>query len=111
MPGKYLTELATIMCPHGGQAVLKTSNSNVSAVKGNVLLESDEHQVAGCTFTLPLPKPSPCISIKWKAGTTKATIDGTAILIDSSVGECYSAENAMQGSAIIANKQPKAEGK
>ncbi len=111
MAGKYLTELSTIMCPHGGQAILRTGNSNVSAVKGNVLLESDEHKVAGCAFTIPPSKPSPCITIKWKAGTQEGTIDGTAILTASSVGECYSGENAMQGTAIIANTQLKSKGK
>ncbi len=110
MPGKYLTIQSTIQCPHGGMALLSTSNQKVSALGGNVLLESDVHQIAGCGFTLPGPKPSPCVTIEWQAGTQKATIDGQKILVESSVGLCKSPEGAPQGTAIISQTQPKVEG-
>lgn len=110
MAGNYLTKNATIMCPHGGTVSLSTKNSDVSAVNGNILLESDKHSVSGCLFTLPGGKPSPCIEVEWKAGTTKATINGTKILTKTSVGLCKSGEGAPQGTAIIASTQPKAEG-
>ncbi|MCK5218503.1 hypothetical protein KAR10_03200 [bacterium] len=110
MPGKYLNLQSTIQCPHGGKVILQTKNQKVSAQGTKVLLESDVPTVAGCSFTLPGPKPSPCVKVEWQAGTTKATVRGEKILMQSSIGLCKSAEGALQGTAIIGNTQPKAEG-
>jgi hypothetical protein len=110
MPGEFLTVQSQIQCPHGGQAVLTTANSKVSAVSAFILLESDVHQVAGCSFTLPGPKPSPCVTIEWQAGAAKSTINGTKGLLKSSIGQCKSAEGAVQGTAIIVNTQMKVKG-
>jgi hypothetical protein len=107
MPGDLLTTASSIQCPHGGQATLTTANSRTSAT-ANVLLETDVHIVAGCTFTLPGPKPSPCVKIEWQAGATRAGVNGTPVLVKSSVGLCYSPENAPQGTAVIVNTQMKA---
>lgn len=107
MPGNFLTTASTIMCPHGGQAILTTANSKVNAVSAQVLLESDVHSVAGCPFTLPGPKPSPCIRIEWNSGAIKAQVNGTNTLVQSSIGICYSPEGAPQGAAIIVNTQMK----
>lgn len=110
MPGNMLTTASTVMCPHGGQATLTTSNQRVKAEGSPVLLESDIHTVAGCVFTLPGPKPSPCIKIEWSAGASKNMVNGTKVLVKSSVGKCYSPENAPQGVATIVNTQMKASG-
>lgn len=110
MAGKYLTVQSMIQCPHGGKVNLNTKNTKVDADGTKVLLESDVHTVTGCPFTLPGPKPSPCVKVEWKAGTTKATVDGEKILMTSSVGLCKSGEGSPQGTAIISNTQQKAEG-
>jgi hypothetical protein len=107
MPGNILTTASSIMCPHGGQATLTTANSKTAA-GAMALLETDVHSVTGCPFTLPGPKPSPCIRIEWSAGATNATVNGTPVLVQSSVGLCYSPESAPQGTAIIVNTQMKA---
>ncbi len=107
MPGRILTTASTIMCPHGGQATLTTSNTSVLADSAPVLLESDIHTVAGCPFTLPGPKPSPCVRIEWSAGASSVTVDGTPVLIESSMGRCISPEGAPQGLAVIVNTQVK----
>jgi hypothetical protein len=107
MPGYLLTTASTIQCPHGGQATLFTSNARVMADGAPVLLVSDVHPVTGCAFTLPGPKPSPCIRIEWASPAGKSDIGGTAPLVKSSVGKCLSAEGAPQGVAIIANTQTK----
>jgi hypothetical protein len=107
MPGHFLTTASTIMCPHGGSAILQTSNTVVKAEGAPVLLETDIHPVAGCPFTLPGPKPSPCVRIEWSAGTTKVKVGGTPALVRSSVGRCISPEGAPQGVAVIVNTQMK----
>ena len=95
-----LRTLSSIQCPHGGLAILTTANSKARADYGLALLETDVHAVTGCVFTLPNGKPSPCVKIEWKAGAASVKVNGVALLTDSSVGLCYSPENAPQGTAI-----------
>jgi hypothetical protein len=110
MPGNYLTTASTIICPHGGQAQLLTANTRVTAIGAQVLLESDVHPVVGCPFTVG-PKYSPCVRIEWAAAAaTKSTVNGTAPLVQSSIGKCLNVEGAPQGVAIIVNTQPKGFG-
>ncbi|HTM23108.1 MAG TPA: hypothetical protein VL172_21455 [Kofleriaceae bacterium] len=106
MGARLLTTGSTIQCAHGATAILITGNGRVSAGQ-HVLLESDVHKVAGCTFMRGNQK-SPCITIEWSAGATRATVGGTAPLTTSSQGSCKSAEGAMQGMALIADTQPRA---
>jgi hypothetical protein len=104
MPGNNLTTASQIMCPHAGQAILFTSNTRVLAGGAPVLLETDVHPVVGCPFTIG-PKYSPCIRIEWTAGASKATVNGTPVLVQSSIGKCISPEGAPQGVAVVANTQ------
>ena len=73
MPGNVLTISSTVLCLHGGSAILTTANSKVMADNALALLESDVHTVAGCPFQIPVgagTKPSPCIRIRvvWRGG-------------------------------------------
>jgi hypothetical protein len=102
-----LTTASTIMCPHGGQAILLTANARVMAGGAQVLLQSDTHMVVGCPFTIGT-KYSPCVKIQWSAGATRASIGGQPPLTQTSVGICRSGEGAPQGVAIIASTQPRA---
>jgi hypothetical protein len=105
--GDVLTTASTVMCMHGGQATLTTSNSKVLAQGAPVLLETDVHPVVGCPFTVG-PKYSPCVRIEWSSGSQQMSVGGTAVLTRSSVGKCYGAEGAEQGVATVVNTQPKA---
>ena len=106
----FLTDMSQVQCMHGGQASLMTSNTTTKSVTGAILLESDVHIVAGCPFTLPGPKPSPCVRIEWSSGASNVKINGTKVLLKSSIGKCYSPEGAAQGVASIVNTQQKASG-
>jgi hypothetical protein len=103
MPGAALTTLSSIQCPHGGRAILTTANPHASA-GARMLLESDVHAVVGCPFFAG-PKYSPCLTIWWSAGAGTVTINGTAVLVQSSVGQCKNDSGAVQGIAIIASTQ------
>ena len=94
------------MCPHGGQASLSTSNYRTKAEGTEVLLETDIHMVSGCPFYQG-SNPSPCVRIEWSGGSTKVKVDGVPVLKRESTGTCYSAANAVQGTAIIVNTQMK----
>ena len=106
MPGRVLTTGSQVLCPHGGSASLSTANSKASAASGKALLESDVHTVSGCAFMIGT-KPSPCLQIRWSAGAVKLKAGGTAVLLDSSVGTCYSPESAPQGSALVVQPEAK----
>ncbi len=110
MPGNVLTIASTVLCMHGGSAILTTSNTKMMVDGAPALLESDIHSVAGCPFQIPVgagTKPSPCIRIEWSAGSTQMKVDGTPVLVQSTIGKCYSPEGAMQGLANIAATQTK----
>jgi len=108
MPGYILTTASQIICMHGGKATLTTANTMVKVNNMPALLETDIHLVSGCSFTVG-PKYQPCVRIEWSAGATMCKINGTPVLVQSSIGKCYSAENVMQGIAIIAQTQTKAQ--
>jgi hypothetical protein len=84
-------------------------NAKVKIESAPALLESDVHAVAGCPFTLPGPKPSPCVRIEWTAGAAMCKVDNTRVLVQTSVGRCISAEGLTQGLAIISPMQTKAQ--
>lgn len=109
MPGYILTTSSQIKCTHGGTAMLTTSDTKVKIDNALALLESDVHSVVGCPFTLPGPKPSPCVRIEWTAGAIMCKINQTKVLVQSSVGKCISAEGLIQGVALIVQTQMKAQ--
>jgi uncharacterized Zn-binding protein involved in type VI secretion len=107
MPSNILTTSSKIQCPHGGQVILSTSNTKVYANSEPVLLESDTHQVVGCPFNTG-SNPSPCIIVVWSGGASMVTIDGTPVLIQTSTGKCYNAQNVPQGITMIVDTQASA---
>lgn len=101
-----LTTASTVTCPHAGQAILVTSNT-VSQIDGApVLLQSDMHTIAGCTFA-PGGVPTPCLIIQWVTGSLMARIHGIPVLLQTSVGICYNAAQVPQGVAIVVQTQQK----
>lgn len=103
-----LTIESQIQCPHGGQAILETSNS-VFLVEGSpALLESDLHVIAGCAFTVGVVY-SPCVQIEWSGGAEMLTVDGVGVLLETSIGACANAAGAPQGVAIIQDATPEVD--
>jgi hypothetical protein len=103
MPGPALTTASSVQCPHGGRAILTTTNTS-SHAGTPMLLESDVHPVVGCTFFMG-PNYSPCLTIEWSAGASALTIGGTKVLVNTSVGRCKSGAGAIQGVALVASTQ------
>jgi hypothetical protein len=97
MSGYYLTTSATVLCPHGGQVTLTTSNTVFKVEDTPVVLITDVGTIAGCAFTLPGPKPSPCVTLRWLTGSTIGQVNGVPAVLHNSSGLCLSAENAPQG--------------
>jgi len=105
----FLTPASTVMCPHGGQALLSTTNTQVVLPSGPLLLLTDVHPIAGCTFA-PGGVPLPCLSIRWLTGSLQSTVNGVPALLDSSVGLCLNPAQAPQGLAIVVQTQTEASG-
>src|SRR3954447_17689808 len=103
MPAPILTMGATIMCPHGGHAILATTNAKVILRGMPALTSSDIHTILGCPFVIVL-KPSPCVRIQWLPSPSKLSgPGGVQLLTMASIGLCLSPEQAPQGPALITN--------
>src|SRR5258706_5062596 len=105
MGAPILTTSSTLLCPHGGSVILQTSNVDRKIQAAPALLVTDIHTIAGCPFFIG-PKPSPCLTVRWSVPATQTNVHGTPVLLQTSVGLCYSAEQAPQGPAIVAQVQP-----
>jgi hypothetical protein len=104
-----LTTAASVTCPHGGTVTLFTSQSAVTAGGGALCLETDQHTVAGCPFVVGT-KPQPCVLVRWSAAASRTRINGIGVLLSTSVGQCFSAEQILQGVAIVVATQQQAKG-
>jgi hypothetical protein len=107
MSGAILTTASQVECLHGGQALLFTSNVRTMADGFPALLESDVHLVFGCPFTVGT-RYSPCIRIEWVLGAPRVKVNGTPVLVQTSLGKCFNLDGAMQGLAVIASTQMEA---
>jgi hypothetical protein len=107
MAGNSIDVTAALMCPHGGTVVITSANTKVTANGLALALATDAATVAGCAFTLPGPKPSPCVSVTWIVPDVRVTINGTPTVSQSSVGLCFSPDNIPQGPVIVQSTQPK----
>ena len=104
-----LTTASSVMCPHGGSAILLTSNSQALVLGVPVLLLTDVHAIAGCAFA-PGGVPTPCLTLQWLTGATQSAITGVPALLQTSVGLCLNAAQAPQGTAIVVQAQTQAMG-
>lgn len=99
-----LTTASTLLCPHGGELQLSTSNRDAIIDGAPALLLTDVHPVARCTFTVGT-KPQPCTTVRWMAGATQAKLHGVPLLLQNSVGLCYSADQIPAGPPVVAQVQ------
>lgn len=103
-----LTTTSTVMCPHGGQAQLLTSNTEMLIDGAPALLQTDIHPIVGCPFT-PVAY-SPCVAIRWVTAATQTAVRNVPVLLQTSVGLCLNAAQAPQGTALVVQVQQKAKG-
>jgi hypothetical protein len=104
-----LTTTSTVICPHFGMATLVTSNTQLIAEGGLVLLITDIHPIVGCVFA-PGGVLSPCLMIQWVTGATQTNVNGIPVLLQNSVGMCVNSFQAPQGIAIVVQTQTQAKG-
>jgi len=110
MPGRALTNLATMICPHGG-SVSAVATGRATADGGTILSMVDVCVISGCPFQLPTtpPVPSPCVIVQWLVGEPKALSNGVPMLSESSVGLCIAATGIPQGTVQVLSTQTKVQ--
>jgi hypothetical protein len=99
----------TIQCPHGGQATVTPGHTKVNVGGNLALLATDTMLIGGCTFA-PGGVPSPCVSIQWTGPAIRDTVNGTPVLLQTSVGLCLNAARAPQGTATVSGAQTQVRG-
>ena len=104
-----LTTTSVILCPHGGTAQLFSSQADLTIDGAPALLLSDQHPVVGCPFTVGT-KYQPCVLIRWLVGATINRVRGVPVLLQSSVGLCFSAEQIPQGPPTVVSVQQRSLG-
>ena len=105
MPGPLYHVGGVAICPHGGQISVVSSNSRVLVSGMPIATMADFYPIAGCVFTLPGPKPSPCIKVQWLVPATRVLVNGQPALLQTSSGLCQSPEQAPQGPPTIISTQ------
>ena len=105
MPGFLMHTGATIQCMHAGPATIISTQPRVAVNGMPVALMSDQIAVAGCAFTVPGPKPQPCVLVKWLMPSTRVLFNGQPAMLvaapGSAPGLCQSAEQIPQGAPVV----------
>jgi hypothetical protein len=102
-----LTTASSLSCPHGGTVSISSSNATTDAAGSKIVTISDTFTISGCAFTLPGPKPSPCVRVQWVVPDVRVRVGGVPTLSQTSVGVCISADSIPQGPVVVSSTQPK----
>jgi hypothetical protein len=105
MAGAALTTASVLMCPHGGSVSIVSANTRAKAAGAPIATASDTFMIAGCSFTLPGPTPSPCMQVQWIVPAMRLKAGGAQALDAGSTGLCIAATGAPQGAVIVQNTQ------
>lgn len=110
MPGLLFHVGASSICPHGGTISVISTNSKVLVSGQPVATMGDTFMVAGCAFTIPGPKPQPCVKVQWLVPASRVMIGGQPAILQTSTGICQSGEQIPQGAPIVVAIQTRARG-
>lgn len=110
MPGPLFHVNATAICPHAGQVTTISSNTRVLVGGMPVATMADTFLIAGCAFTIPGPKPQPCVKVQWLVPAARVLVNGQPAILQTSPGLCLSAEQIPQGPPTVVVNQPRVIG-
>lgn len=103
-----LTTASTLMCPHGG-TVMASPGATKAKADAILVRTGDSFSITGCPFMIG-SSPHPCTSVNWVVASRRVKHDGSFVLTDASVGLCLAADQAPQGSVVVAVTQPRVKG-
>jgi len=101
MPGFLYHVGASAICPHAAIVTTVSSNTRVFVSGQPVATISDMSTIVGCPFTVPGPKPQPCVRVQWLSPATRVLVNGQPALLQTSSGLCLSVEQIPQGPPTI----------
>lgn len=110
MPGFLVHVGATAICPHAGQVTFATTNARVLVSGQPAVTLPDLFTIAGCPFTVPVPKPQPCVTGRWIVPATRVLVNGQPAILLTSTGLCQSAEQIPQGPPTVIATQTRVGG-
>lgn len=110
MPSFLLHVGATVLCTHAGSVTIIPTNNRVLVSGQPVATLNDTYTVMGCPFTLPGPKPQPCVTVRWLQPATRVRVNGQPVILQTSTGICQSAEQIPQGPPNVAMTQTRVKG-
>src|SRR5438876_12302061 len=107
MPGVLLHVGAVVQCPHLAPATSPPVQTRVLLSGQPAATAASLFTVAGCPFTIPGPKPQPCVTLKWLMPATRVLINGQPALLQTppgpgpGAGLALSAEQIPQGPPVV----------
>ena len=111
MPGFLLHTGAVINCTHAIPAQIPPIQPRVLVSGQPVATMASQILVTGCPFTIPGPKPQPCLTIEWLMPATRVLVMGQPALVQPAPGPgqglCLSPEQIPNGPPIVAAVQPR----
>jgi uncharacterized Zn-binding protein involved in type VI secretion len=110
VPSPILHAGATLICLHAGQVSIIPTQARVFVGGQPAATVSDTFLVGGCPFTVPGPKPQPCVSVQWLAPAARVFVNGQPAIVQAGSGLCLSAGRIPQGAPIVVIAQPRARG-
>jgi hypothetical protein len=105
----FLTSASQLMCPHGGTVTAVPQNQRAKAGGSPILRASDTFTIAGCPLNVS-GAPHPCATVSWSQPAAKSKAAGDFALTAQSVGLCQAADQAAQGTVVVASTQQQAGG-
>jgi hypothetical protein len=110
MPGFLVHVGASLTCTHAAPVNIVSSNTRVLVSGMPVATLADAFLVAGCPFTIPGPKPQPCVKVQWVTPATRVLVNGQPVILQASTGICQSAEQLPQGPPVVIATQTRVTG-
>lgn len=87
MPGPVLTQTATVLCVHGGQAQPTTPLPRLLLSGTAAVGQTPPYVVTGCVFNVS-GAPSPCVTGTWVVAAVRVRSTGIPLLLQDSVAVC-----------------------
>jgi hypothetical protein len=98
------------MCPHGGQIQIISSDARVMVGGMPVATMADQFLIVGCAFTIPPGKPQPCVRVQWIVPAERVMAIAQPVILQASVGICFSADGIPAGPPTLTTVQPRVIG-
>ncbi|HLF26610.1 MAG TPA: hypothetical protein VJG32_09750 [Anaerolineae bacterium] len=101
---------ATLICAHSGQVSIVSTNARVFVGGQPAATLGDTFLIGGCPFTVPGPKPQPCVKVQWLAPAARVFVNGQPAIVQASAGLCQSAGQIPQGAPLSVAAQVRVRG-